>query len=59
MPALSSDDLSTTVENALYTAVGLGILGYQHLQVRRREVQRQLATVARLVGEQVERSVPR
>jgi hypothetical protein len=56
MPARTVDDLTTTVENTVYTAVGLGILGFQHLQVQRRELQRQLAAVARDVADRVERA---
>ena len=59
MSTLSGDDLTTAVENTVYTAVGLGILGYQHLQVQRRELQRFLSSAARLVTEQVERTVSR
>jgi hypothetical protein len=42
MVRVSTDDVSKTVENAVYTAVGLGILGFQHLQVQRRQLQRAL-----------------
>ncbi|HET6773009.1 MAG TPA: hypothetical protein VFH36_06850 [Acidimicrobiales bacterium] len=59
MSTPSADDLATAVENTVYTAVGLGILGYQHLQVQRRELQRYLSATARLVSEQVERAVSR
>jgi hypothetical protein len=40
MVHVSTDELSKTVENAVYTAVGLGILGFQHLQVQRRQIER-------------------
>jgi hypothetical protein len=58
MPTISTDDLATTVENTVYTAVGLGILGFQHLQVQRRDLSRQVGTTLRLLAEQVERAVP-
>lgn len=58
MPTISTDDLATTVENTVYTAVGLGILGFQHLQVQRRALSSQVETTLRLVAHQVERSVP-
>jgi hypothetical protein len=45
VPHLSSDDISKTVENTLYTAVGLGILGFQHLQVQRQQLKRALREV--------------
>jgi len=47
------------VENAVYTAVGLGILGFQHLQVQRRQLRRQVTATARQVADQVERAVTR
>ncbi|MGH9230001.1 MAG: hypothetical protein ACRD07_14970 [Acidimicrobiales bacterium] len=42
MPRLSTDDISRRVENTVYTAVGLGILGFQHLQVQRQQLKRAL-----------------
>jgi hypothetical protein len=42
VPRLSTDDISRTVENTVYTAVGLGILGFQHLQVQRQQLKRVL-----------------
>lgn len=54
---LSIDEVATRVENAVYTAVGLGILGFQHVQVQRREISRQVSAVVRGVGEQVERTL--
>ena len=43
----------------LLTAVGLGILGFQHLAVQRRELQRTLGTTVRTVVEAAEQSVSR
>ncbi|HEX6420356.1 MAG TPA: hypothetical protein VFZ77_17785 [Acidimicrobiales bacterium] len=57
MPRIPVDDLATKVENAVFTAVGLGILGFQHVQVQRREISRQVSAVVRSVGEQVERTL--
>jgi hypothetical protein len=42
VPRPSTDDFSKTVENTVYTAVGLGILGFQHLQVQRQRLTRAL-----------------
>ena len=39
-PGISVDDVTDAVENTVYTAVGLGILGFQHLQVQRRQLNR-------------------
>jgi hypothetical protein len=57
MPGISRDDLTDAVENTVYTAVGLGILGFQHLQVQRRQLERQVTTTVRQLAEQVERTV--
>mgnify|MGYP001798145797 CR=1 FL=1 len=38
----AADTAAQFARDALYTAVGLGILGYQRLQVRRREIEREL-----------------
>ena len=35
MAGISVDNVTDAVENTVYTAVGLGILGFQHLQVGR------------------------
>ena len=43
---ISVDDVTDAVENTVYTAVGLGILGFQHLQVQRRELEQVLDAVA-------------
>jgi hypothetical protein len=60
-PGSRIDDITSAVENVVentvYTAVGLGILGFQHLQVQRRELTRKLSTTARQVADQVGRTV--
>jgi hypothetical protein len=55
MQAISVDDLTRRVENTLFTAVGLGILGFQHLQVQRRQLARSLDAVVRQVAERPDR----
>lgn len=54
---ISVDDVTDAVENTVYTAVGLGILGFQHLQVQRRELTKQVSGLVRQVTDQVERTV--
>ena len=54
---ISVDDVTDAVENTVYTAVGLGILGFQHLQVQRHELTKQVSGVVRQVADQVERTV--
>jgi hypothetical protein len=51
MPAISVEDVSRRVENTVYTAVGLGILGFQHLQVQRRQLMQALDATVRQVVE--------
>jgi hypothetical protein len=50
---ISLDDVTSTIENAVYTAVGLGVLGFNHLQVQRRELSRQVGDAVRAVNETV------
>jgi len=52
MQGISTDDLGKRVEETVYTAVGLSILGYQHLQVQRREWGKTLGDLVRQVAEQ-------
>ena len=54
---ISVDDVTHALENTVYTAVGLGILGFQHLQVQRRALAKQVAGAMRQVTDQVERTV--
>lgn len=52
------DDLRRGARDVIYTGVGLGILGFQHAQVRRRELEKALGVglppspdaLGRLVG---------
>jgi len=52
------DDIRNGARDAVYTGVGLGILGFQRLQVRRRELEKALGvelptspdSIGRLVG---------
>ena len=43
-PHIDADKVRTTAKEVAYTAIGLGVLGFQKVQVRRREVTDQLAT---------------
>ena len=47
------DDAASRLRDSLYTAVGFGILGVQQAQLRRRELQRELARLADDVEEKV------
>jgi hypothetical protein len=42
--APTNEDLSKLAKDAFYVAVGLGVMAVQKVQVRRREVQKQLGT---------------
>lgn len=48
------DDAGASLKDSLYTAVGFGVLGLQQAQVRRRDLQRQLARLAVEVDEIVD-----
>jgi hypothetical protein len=48
------DDAATRLRDSLYTAVGFGVLGFQQLQLRRRDLQRDLAKLAAEVDEKVD-----
>ena len=45
------DDVRVLVRDAVYTAIGFGVLGVQRLQVRRRELTSDLGAKAGVVGE--------
>jgi hypothetical protein len=61
MAEAAADDLfsqvSAVASDALYVAVGFGVLGFQRLQVRRRELEAQLppevTEVLRAAGERI------
>lgn len=48
------DDSDPGLRDALYTAVGFGVLGIQQVQLRRRELQKELARLAVEVDGKVE-----
>jgi hypothetical protein len=47
MRSITGDEITKMVEDTLYTAVGLGVLGFQRMQVHRQELKRSLAGFAR------------
>jgi hypothetical protein len=51
--------LFKTVEDTIYTAVGLGVLGFQHLQVQRQELKRSLSSTLESVEERLSDVVDR
>ncbi|HEX5946201.1 MAG TPA: hypothetical protein VFY82_07985 [Acidimicrobiales bacterium] len=57
MAGFSVDNVTDAVENTVFTAVGLGILGFQHLQVQRRSLERTVSATVRQLAEQVDRTV--
>ncbi|MGH9265967.1 MAG: hypothetical protein ACRD1D_14865 [Acidimicrobiales bacterium] len=48
------DDVGDRLRDSLYTAVGFGVLGIQQAQVRRRQVEKELARLAIEVDEKVD-----
>lgn len=43
-PQIDADKVRNTAKEVAYTAIGLGVLGFQKTQVRRRELTEQLST---------------
>jgi predicted urease superfamily metal-dependent hydrolase len=50
---ISTERVARTVEDTIYTAVGLGVLGFQHLQVQRQELKRSLSSTIQSVEERL------
>ena len=48
------DSLPQSVTDTFYTAVGFGVLGFQQLQVQRRDLRKRLRVVAGRVEERVD-----
>jgi len=48
------DDAASQLRDSLYTAVGFAVLGFQQAQLRRRDLQRDLARLAVEVDEKVD-----
>jgi hypothetical protein len=44
MRSISVDDIPRMVEDTVYTAVGLGVLGFQRVQVQRQQLKRSLSS---------------
>jgi hypothetical protein len=44
MRSISVDDIPKLVEDTVYTAVGLGVLGFQRVQVQRQQLKRSLSS---------------
>ena len=49
-----ADEVLARLRESLYTAVGFGVLGFQQVQVLRRDVQKELARLAVEVDERVD-----
>lgn len=43
MATITVDDIPRKVEDAFYTAVGLGVLGFQQVQVQQQQLKRSLS----------------
>jgi ferritin-like metal-binding protein YciE len=52
-------ELTKTVKDAVYVTVGLGVLGFQQAQVRRREFRQQLETQISETGDQLQKLAQR
>jgi hypothetical protein len=47
------DDLAAAVKDATYVTVGLGVIAFQRLQVRRKELEKEIAERLKTVEERV------
>ena len=47
------DDLTSVVKDATYVTVGLGVIAFQRLQVRRKELEKEIAERLKSVEERV------
>lgn len=47
------DDLASAVKDATYVTVGLGVIAFQRLQVRRKELEKEIAERLKTVEERV------
>lgn len=54
-PRTFGEELSKTARDAAYVAVGLGVLGFQRAQVRRRELMERLAAAGTALQQQIDR----
>lgn len=53
MARLQLDDVTNAVKDAAYVSVGLGVIAFQRLQVRRNELNKLLGGVGATVGDRV------
>lgn len=53
MARLQLDDVANVAKDAAYVSVGLAVIAFQRLQVRRNELEKRLSTVGSLVGDRV------
>jgi hypothetical protein len=53
MPRLQLDGVTNAVKDAAYVSVGLGVIAFQRLQVRRNELNKLLGEVGGTVGDRV------
>jgi hypothetical protein len=53
MARLQIDDVTNAVKDAAYVSVGLGVIAFQRLQVRRNELTKLVGGVGELVGDRV------
>jgi hypothetical protein len=47
------DDLASVVKDATYVTVGLGVIAFQRFQVRRKELEKEIAERLKTVEERV------
>jgi hypothetical protein len=53
MARLQLDDVTNAVKDATYVSIGLGVIAFQRIQVRRNELQKLLGGVGDTLGDRV------
>jgi hypothetical protein len=59
MEPISADRLATAARDAAYVSVGLGVIAFQRLQVRRHELSKTVAERVKLVEERLGSTIGR
>jgi hypothetical protein len=59
MARLQLDDVTNLAKDAAYVSIGLGVIAFQRLQVRRNELEKEIGERVKLVEERLGAVLPR
>ena len=59
MARLQLDDVTNLAKDAAYVSIGLGVIAFQRLQVRRNELEKEIGERVKLVEERLGSVLPR